>query len=512
MPQTWIKFIVHGARIMNNSQYKNNSIPFTTIRKWPNNTITVAPKWCSVDLRDGNQSLPVPMNFDKKLKMFNMLKYVGFRQIEIGYPSASKAEFDFIKNITDFGATDGIECKVLVPCINSHIDTAISCLKTNKNNIFHLYNSTSPIQREHVFNKSKKEIIKLAVDSVHYLFDNTDNTTILQYSPESFTATELEFSAEICNAVIDAWQKRNIIINLPSTVEIFTPNIFADYVEYMKNVLPSTVELAIHTHNDRGTAVASAEMAILAGASIVEGTLFGNGERAGNCDIVNMALNIHTSGIDCKLDFSDMNSIEEMFHDCTGMNIHERHPYVGSLYLTAFSGTHQDAINKTIKLSNTKWEIPYLPINPKDIGKDFNIRVNSQSGKGGISFILQHYFNIMLPQEILKNFANYIKNVISANEETTDLNPEKIINYLRDFIEVGLIEDSDVSEFNSLNEMINITNINITEYYQYSLGHNSNSDALTIMSIAGSYYMYVDSTVENSAKKCLFSYILTRNQ
>jgi 2-isopropylmalate synthase len=491
---------------MNSSKYpiKNSPFDLKYLRKWPAKTLTTAPEFCSVDLRDGNQSIPVPMNFSQKLRMFNILKNIGFKRIELGYPSSSETEYNFIRHLIEHGLTEDITCAVLVPCIKSHIDIAVQCMDGNKNTIFHLYNSTSPIQRQYVFGKSAQETVDLAVQHVDYLSKKVGPSATLQYSPESFTATEPEFSAQICNAVIESWKGR-IIINLPSTVELFSPNIFADYVEYMKNNLIGEYTLSVHPHNDRGTAVASAELAVLAGANIVEGTLFGNGERAGNCDILTLALNYHTSGIDCGLDFSDLDVIEEAYKECTGMTIHSRHPYAGGFYFTSFSGTHQDAINKTVNSNLDKWEIPYLPIDPVDLGRTINIRINAQSGKGGIDYILKTYYNIHLPKELLINFGKYVK---SESDKTmlTEMNPDDIIKLLETFVDVNYVisayQKRCCLNSNTLHVLTTNHNINIEEYIQYSLGQDSNSKALTIMKIDGIYYLCVADSVELSAITC----------
>jgi len=384
-------------------------------RQWPSNVIEKAPIWCSVDLRDGNQALITPMNLDQKLELFDLLLKLGFKNIEVGFPSASQVEFDFLRKLVDDKLIpDDVTIQILVQAREHLIKRSFEALKGVKSAIVHLYNSTSVAQRKIVFKKEKQEIINLALDGVDlvkkYEADH-DGKIALEYSPESFTGTELEFAAEICNAVTARWgiaEDRKVVINLPATVEMATPNVYADQIEWMGRHLDNRENILIstHTHNDRGTSVAATELALLAGADRVEGTLLSNGERTGNVDIITLALNMYTQGIDTGLDFSDINTVLDVVERCTDMKTHERHPYVGELVYTAFSGSHQDAINKGLAYQRAKaepfWEVPYLPIDPEDVGRSYEsiIRINSQSGKGGVAYILDEYFGYQLPKKM----------------------------------------------------------------------------------------------------------------
>ncbi|MCF6340959.1 MAG: 2-isopropylmalate synthase [Sulfurimonas sp.] len=382
-------------------------------RTWPNKTITTAPLWCSVDLRDGNQALINPMDMNKKLELFRLLLKLGFKEIEVGFPSASKVEFNFLRKLVDDKLIpDDVTIQVLVQAREHLIEKTFESLKGVKKATVHLYNSTSVAQRKIVFGKSKDEIIALALKGIELIKKyekGHDGEIFLEYSPESFTGTELEFAAEISNAVTSGWgisDNRKVIINLPATVEMATPNIYADQIEWMANHLDNreNVIISTHTHNDRGTSIAATELALLAGADRVEGTLLSNGERTGNVDIITLALNMLTQGIDSKLDFSNINEVLDVVERCTEMNTHARHPYVGELVYTAFSGSHQDAINKGMAYRKNKndnfWEVPYLPIDPEDVGRTYEsiIRINSQSGKGGVAFILEKRFGYSLPK------------------------------------------------------------------------------------------------------------------
>ncbi|MDX9813872.1 MAG: 2-isopropylmalate synthase [Sulfurimonas sp.] len=382
-------------------------------RKWPDNVITKAPIWCSVDLRDGNQALINPMDINKKLELFALLLKLGFKEIEVGFPSASKVEFDFLRKLVDDKLIpDDVTIQVLVQAREHLIARTFEALKGVKKATVHLYNSTSTAQRRIVFKKSKEEIIALALEGVDLVkkYEKLhDGKIFLEYSPESFTGTELDFAAKIANAVTARWgiaKDRKVIINLPSTVEMATPNIYADQIEWMSRHLDNreNVILSTHTHNDRGTSIAATELALLAGANRVEGTLLSNGERTGNVDIITLALNMTTQGIDSGLDFSNVDEVVKVVERCTEIETHCRHPYVGELVYTAFSGSHQDAINKGLadrKASgDVFWEVPYLPIDPEDVGRSYEgiIRINSQSGKGGIAFVLEKNFGYSLPK------------------------------------------------------------------------------------------------------------------
>ncbi len=413
-------------------------------RQWPSNTITKAPIWCSVDLRDGNQALITPMDLDKKLKLFSLLLDIGFKHIEIGFPSASKVEFDFLRHLIDNNLIPGdVTIQVLVQAREHLIQKTFDALKGAKKAIVHLYNSTSIAQRKIVFQKSQEEIISLAlkgVDLVKKYAAAHDGEIILEYSPESFTGTELEFAAKICNEVTKRWgigKERPVIINLPATVEAATPNIYADQIEWMGRHLNNREHILIstHTHNDRGTSVAATELALLAGADRVEGTLLSNGERTGNVDIITLALNMTTQGVDTHLDFANIDKVVKTVEECTEINTHCRHPYVGKLVYTAFSGSHQDAINKGLAFqklkTDPKWEVPYLPIDPADVGRTYEdiIRINSQSGKGGIAYVLEHEFGYQLPKKMHPEFGRIIQGVtdelgreLASNEIVTIFN------------------------------------------------------------------------------------------
>jgi 2-isopropylmalate synthase len=410
-------------------------------RTWPSNTITKAPIWCSVDLRDGNQALVTPMNLDQKLELFNLLLQLGFKVIEVGFPSASKVEFDFLRTLVERDLIpDDVTVQVLVQAREHLIAKTFEALKGVKHAIVHLYNSTSVAQRKIVFKKEPDEIIALALEGVDLVKKYEANHTgkiDLEYSPESFTGTELEFAAKICNAVTARWgisAARPVVINLPATVEMATPNIYADQIEWMSRHLHNRehVLISTHTHNDRGTSVAATELALLAGADRVEGTLLSNGERTGNVDIITLALNLYTQGVDPKLDFSDVNQVLHVVEKCTAIDTHVRHPYVGELVYTAFSGSHQDAINKGLAYQRAKesafWEVPYLPIDPEDVGRTYEsiIRINSQSGKGGVAYILEEKFGYHIPKKMQPELGRLIQSVtdaegreLSANEIET---------------------------------------------------------------------------------------------
>ena len=427
-------------------------------RKWPSNSITKAPKWCSVDLRDGNQALINPMDMNKKLELFALLLKIGFKEIEVGFPSASKVEFDFLRRLVkDNLIPDDVTIQVLVQAREHLIAKTFEALEGVKKATVHLYNSTSSAQRKMVFKKSREEIIALAlegVDLVKKYEANHNGQIFLEYSPESFTGTELEYAAEISNAVTARWgisDKRKVIINLPATVEMATPNIYADQIEWMSNHLDNreNVIISTHTHNDRGTSVAATELALLAGADRVEGTLLSNGERTGNVDIITLALNMTTQGVDSHLDFSNVNEVLDVVERCTEMKTHARHPYVGELVYTAFSGSHQDAINKGLahRKSNRDafWEVPYLPIDPEDVGRSYEsiIRINSQSGKGGVAYILEKNFGYQLPKAMHPEVGKLVQDV--SDKKGQELSAEEILdifneNYFNTKEHVSLVD------------------------------------------------------------------------
>ena len=391
-------------------------------RQWPSRSLEHAPIWCSVDLRDGNQALAVPMNVSQKLEMFDALVKCGFKQIEVGFPSASNTEFEFNRRLIEDGRIpDDVTIQCLVQAREDLIEKTVQSLMGAKNVIIHMYNSTSPAQRKYVFGLEKADIVNMAVrgakwvkERISRLEDNGTDVT-LQYSPESFSLTELEFAKEISEAVMDVWQptpQRKMILNLPDTVQVAMPNVYADQIEWMCSHIKNrdSLIISLHAHNDRGTGTAATELAMLAGADRVEGTLFGNGERTGNLDIVQVAMNLYMHGIDPKLDFSDMNGLIKMYERCTGMTVPARQPYAGELVFTAFSGSHQDAIKKGLSAYEKKsgpWDVPYLTIDPKDIGREYHevIRVNSQSGKGGVAYLLEAEFGIELPKDLQREFG-----------------------------------------------------------------------------------------------------------
>ena len=390
-------------------------------RQWPDATLTRAPIWCSVDLRDGNQALAVPMNVSQKLELFQTLVKIGFKEIEVGFPSASNTEFTFNRRLIEENrAPSDVWLQCLVQAREDLIERTVESLVGAKKAIIHLYNSTSPAQRRVVFGKSKEEIIEVAVRGTTWIKERLSRLkgteVMFQYSPESFSGTEVEFAKEISDAVIEVWQptpERKMILNLPDTVEVAMPNVYADQIEWMcRNIKRrDSVIVSLHTHNDRSTGVAATELGLLAGAERVEGTLFGNGERTGNLDIVTVALNLYQHGIDPRLDFADLNSIIEVYERCTGMTVPPRQPYAGELVFTAFSGSHQDAIKKGLAewegKSREHWDVPYLTIDPADIGREYRevIRVNSQSGKGGVAYLLESEFGIELPKDMQREFG-----------------------------------------------------------------------------------------------------------
>ena len=390
-------------------------------RQWPNRVLTAAPRWCSVDLRDGNQALAVPMNVSQKLELFQTLVKIGFKEIEVGFPSASNTEFTFNRRlIEEKRAPDDVWLQVLVQAREDLIERTVESLIGAKKVIIHMYNSTSPAQRRVVFGKSKDEIKAIAVNGAKMIKDRLHRLKgteiMLQYSPESFSMTEVEYAKEISEAVMDVWQptpQHKMILNLPDTVEVAMPNVYADQIEWICRSIKNrdSLIISLHTHNDRCTGVAATELGLLAGADRVEGTLFGNGERTGNLDIVTVALNLYMHGIDPKLDFSNLAAIIDVYERSTGMTVPARQPYAGELVFTAFSGSHQDAIKKGLaereKIPGAHWDVPYLTIDPADIGREYRevIRVNSQSGKGGVAYLLESEFGIELPKDMQREFG-----------------------------------------------------------------------------------------------------------
>ena len=430
--------------MVNYKRYKRNPVLDYPQREWPNKEIEKAPVWCSVDLRDGNQALIDPMQVDEKIEMFLYLIKLGFRDIEIGFPAASQIEFDFLRQLVDRKLIpDDVRVQVLTQCREELIDRTFESIEGIKNVIVHIYNSTSTLQRDVVFGMERDEIIDIAVKGTRMVKERAakfPGNIILEYSPESFTGTEMDFALEICTAVQKEWgptKENPIIINLPSTVEMTTPNVYADQIEWMNKHFEDreSIILSVHPHNDRGTGVASTELAMLAGADRVEGTLFGNGERTGNVDILNVAYNMFSQGINPELEIEHVNEIIEIYERCCKIPIHPRHPYAGKLVFTAFSGSHQDAINKGVKAmkerNNEYWQVPYLPIDPSDIGREYEpiVRINSQSGKGGVAFIMDIYFGFKLPKAMHKEFANVIQKV---SEVQGEVSPDEIMNKFAD--------------------------------------------------------------------------------
>jgi 2-isopropylmalate synthase len=409
-------------------------------RTWPNNQISKPPIWCSVDLRDGNQSLIEPMGRERKLRFFSMLVELGFKEIEVGFPSASETEFNFVRELIEKNLIpEDVKIQVLTQARDHLIKRTFESVKGAKNVILHLYNSTSTVQREVVFKQDKKGIKKIATDGAMLVKDladaNIETNWQFEYSPESFTGTELEYAVEVCNSVNEVWQPsedKKTIMNLPATVELSTPNIYADQVEWMCRNLENreNVIVSLHPHNDRGTGIGAAELGLMAGADRIEGTLFGNGERTGNVDIVSLALNQFTQGIEPGLDFSDINKVMREVEYCNQLPVHPRHPYAGDLVFTAFSGSHQDAIKKgfdAMRESNDpKWRVPYLPIDPEDVGRSYEavIRINSQSGKGGVAYIIEKDHGLSLPRRLQIDFSKVIQKI--ADETGKELEADLI--------------------------------------------------------------------------------------
>lgn len=425
---------------MNYKRYQRNPVVNMTDRQWPNNIIEKAPFWCSVDLRDGNQALIEPMVVEEKIEFFQMLVKLGFKEIEVGFPSASQIEYDFLRHLVERKLIpDDVTIQVLVQCREHLLKRTFESLEGVKRAIVHIYNSTSTLQRDVVFHKNKEEIKKIAIDGTKLVKEYArefPGEIILEYSPESFTGTELEFALDVCNGVIDAWKdtaEDKIIINLPATVEMNTPNVYADQIEWMHKNLKDreNIILSVHPHNDRGTGVATTELALMAGADRVEGTLFGNGERTGNVDILTLAYNMFSQGINPELHLENINEIIDTYERLCKMKVHERHPYAGKLVFTAFSGSHQDAINKGLKAMREReskiWSVPYLPIDPSDIGRQYEpiVRINSQSGKGGVAFIMENYFGYKLPKGMHKEFADVIQ---ILSEQRGEIAPEQIMD------------------------------------------------------------------------------------
>ena len=429
--------------MMNYKRYQRVPVMNYPEREWPNKEIQKAPIWCSVDLRDGNQALVEPMVVEEKIEMFNMLVQMGFKEIEIGFPAASQIEFDFLRQLVERRLIpDDVTVQVLTQCRDHLLKRTFESIQGIPKAVVHIYNSTSTLQRDVVFHMDREEIKQIAIDGVDMVkkyMKDYDGKVILEYSPESFTGTEMDYALDICNAVQRAWgptPDNKMIINLPSTVEMTTPNVFADQIEWMSKHLENreSIVLSVHPHNDRGTGVAAAELAMLAGADRVEGPLFGNGERTGNVDILTIAYNMFSQGIDPELEIGDIKKIAEVYERCTKMHIDPRHPYAGKLVFTAFSGSHQDAINKgmhaLMERKSEIWQVPYLPIDPSDIGREYEpvVRINSQSGKGGVAFVMDSFFGFKLPRGMHKEFADVIQKIAEKQGEVA---PDQIMEEFR---------------------------------------------------------------------------------
>lgn len=430
------------TKIINDSASKYK--PFNLIelndRTWPGRSIEISPQWCSVDLRDGNQALIEPMGEERKLRMFKMLLEIGFKEIEVGFPSASQTDFDFVRKIIKENLVpNDVTIQALTQARPELIKRTFEALEGSKRAIVHVYNSTSTLQRRVVFKSDEKGIQKIATDGAKWVLDQSklypETDWTFEYSPESFTGTELPYAVDVCNAVNEIWnptQKKKTIINLPATVEMSSPNIYADQIEWMCRNLENreNITVSLHPHNDRGTAVAATELGVMAGADRIEGTLFGNGERTGNVDLVTLALNMLTQGVDPHLDFSNVNSIMREAEYCNQLPVHPRHPYAGDLVFTAFSGSHQDAIKKglsAIRNSNREtWEVPYLPIDPQDVGRSYEavIRINSQSGKGGVAYLLEKDHGLSMPRRLQIEFSQVIQKI--ADESGKEISPSDV--------------------------------------------------------------------------------------
>lgn len=551
--------------MLNYQRYRKNPVVNYPEREWPCKEIEKAPTWCSVDLRDGNQALIDPMVVQEKVEFFNYLIKLGFKEIEIGFPAASQIEFDFLRQLIERKMIpDDVVVQVLTQCREELIDRTFESIEGCKQAIVHIYNSTSTLQRDVVFGMNKEQIINIAVEGTKMVKERAKKfpgKIILEYSPESFTGTELDYALEICTAVQETWgaDKDNpIIINLPSTVEMNTPNVYADQIEWMNKHFKNreSIILSVHPHNDRGTGVASAELAILAGAERVEGTLFGNGERTGNVDILNIAYNMFSQGIDPELHIEHINESIEIYERCCKIPIHPRHPYAGKMVFTAFSGSHQDAINKGVKAMKERnsqiWQVPYLPIDPADIGKEYEpiVRINSQSGKGGVAFIMDTYFGFKLPKGMHREFANVIQEI---SEKQGEVSPEQIMDSFRNEylnrkepihfrkLRVDDLSDGTKSEFDTrvtvsytdhgvekvyeavgngpidaakrgLREELSV-NIKILDYEEHALQSGSNSQAAAYIHLLDAdsgkvtYGVGVSSNITRASVRAIFSAI-----
>ena len=527
-------------------------------RRWPNRDLTQAPLWCSVDLRDGNQALAVPMNVAQKLELFQALVKCGFKEIEVGFPSASNTEFAFNRRlIEEYRIPDDVTIQVLVQAREDLIERTFQSLVGARRVIIHLYNSTSPAQRRVVFGKSRDEIKAIAVQGARWIQERlhrlVGTDVRLQYSPESFSATEIEFSREISEAVMEVWRPtpdRKMILNLPDTVEVAMPNVYADQIEWMSRNLRNreSLILSLHTHNDRCTGVAATELGLLAGADRVEGTLFGNGERTGNLDLITVALNLYMHGIDPGLDLSDLNAVREVYERCTGMSVPPRQPYAGELVFTAFSGSHQDAIKKGLGewAGGTRefWDVPYLTIDPADIGREYHevIRVNSQSGKGGVAYLLESEFGIELPKDMQREFGPIANDRVDAlgrevrgeelkamfwEEYVERVSPWALVHFhadgldgvfrcrasvRRDGVELGVTGQGNgpIAAFVAALAAAGAPGFEVIHYREHSLGSGSGASAIAYIQIRGAdgrirWGAGVDTHIELASMKAVLS-------
>ena len=549
--------------MLNYSKYKRFETINLKERSWPNNIIKKAPIWCSVDLRDGNQALINPMNINEKVEFFNLLVKLGFKEIEVGFPSASQIEYDFLRRLVEKNyIPDDVVVQVLTQARPHLIKKTFEALSGIKQAIVHIYNSTSVLQRDVVFNMGKDDIKRIAIEGTELVkryANDFEGKIFLEYSPESFTGTEVEYALDVCEAVADTWgatEDNKIIVNLPSTVQMDTPNVFADQIEYMckgfKN--RNRVIVSVHPHNDRGTGVADAELALLAGADRVEGTLFGNGERTGNVDLLTVAYNMFSHGVNPMLNLENINEIIEVYERCVKIPVHVRHPYAGDLVFTAFSGSHQDAINKGMKKYEERgsklWEVPYLPVDPSDLGREYEplVRINSQSGKGGIAFVMDHCFGYKLPKTMQQEFSDVVQKVseikgeVKPNEildifkkEYLDLEePFKLLNLSISDVKNGINEDTNIKAkikykdaiidiqgsgngpIDSLGKALynsNLINISIIDYKEHSLSKGSEAEAAAYVYIKRNdiekktFGVGVDSNITRASIKSIISAI-----
>lgn len=523
---------------MTNSSFDHHKYqPFSPInkpdRRWPSQVIEQAPQWCSVDLRDGNQALIEPMNPQQKLAMFQLLVEVGFKQIEVGFPAASQTDFGFVRQIIEQNLVPSdVTIQVLTQAREDLIARSFESLKGAKQAIMHVYNSTSTVQREKVFCKDRDAIKQIAINGAqwvaNYAAQQPETDWTFQYSPESFTGTELDYALEVCNAVIEVWRPnadKPVIINLPATVEVATPNVYADQIEWISDHINQrqAVIISLHTHNDRGCGVAAAELGVMAGADRVEGTLLGNGERTGNMDIVTMAMNLYSQGIDPQLELDNMDRIIRVVTECTQLAVHPRHPYAGELVFTAFSGSHQDAINKCLATyqPGDNWNIAYLPIDPADLGRSYQevIRINSQSGKGGIAYVLEQEYKLQLPRWLQIDFSQHVQKL--AENSAAEVSAQSIRSVLQDtymnHLSVVDLQSYQITRRNEQDELTATidymgtpmplsgsgegvldafvsalgqafgTEIIVLEYSEHTLGDNEQAEAIayTQMTIAG---------------------------